>query len=696
MGRAHGDVGTGPHAAPAPDLLPRRDDQVVDDLQRRLGNTGVQRLAQRLREADAGAGGGGAGAGGGAPEPDQLSPSMAQQLARRLRDAMEGWGTDEDAIYGVFTGRTQSQVDAIERAYGALFDRDLTADLHDELNAGELRRLAALAPQEPSPAAGAAGGGLAAAAERVNRAEPAARRLRAAMEGLGTDEDAIFAVLTGRSAAERQEIRDTYARIYSRSLETDLRDEMSGAELTEAMRLLGQGELSAADELHQAITGLGTDEGRIMRVLEQVGASPAAVTALLAEHQRKYGSLLVALEDDLSGGELDRARDLLGRAGDEAACFEVLNGADPDLLHQVADFGFATTAERLRLVGRVHTETVVGDDDEGVLERIWLAPDMAEPAAQNQALYRTSRSRGAEIPESLSTFGRFENRFEQDMFEGVTTVGHGLFDWTLVGDRLDVRVPIDFEPASGVTPPYALWQTQINNTWNQFAVREPGGRRIPIQFTMVNDSNASREVEVVENKIPGQISPEDRANAGKFYVMMRPSTVPHEFGHFIGLPDEYQRSHDDFRQITGAVPTGPANTSGQTNAQIADDLHTALHADPQAQRRIQARALLTTVGLLVGGIPQQGDFAQAVLAEYDSRHGSLEDDLVDQLDQDADRGDRWVLQTVFSYASRSVMGNPEVFGPAPHTHPVEPRHLREFVAIVQRRFPGENWSIGAR
>jgi hypothetical protein len=175
---------------------------------------------------------------------------------------------------------------------------------------------------------------------------------------------------------------------------------------------------------------------------------------------------------------------------------------------------------------------------------------------------------------------------------------------------------------------------------------------------------------------------------------MTADTVPHEFGHFIGLPDEYQRTHDDFVDITETDKTGPANTSGKTEADIADELHTALHLDDQPMRRIEARKVLTTAGLIVAGIPQQGDFAQDVMTEYDDAHGTLKDDFIDQLDEDADSSDRWLLQTVFSYASNTIMGNPTMFGL--HTHPVEPRHLREFVRIVQHRHPTETWSIGPR
>jgi hypothetical protein len=460
--------------------------------------------------------------------------------------------------------RTQSQVNAIERAYRSLFGRELSTDLSDELNAAELRRLAALAPQERAAAApqvaaepavgeggdaGSAGperGGamaltpaLAAAAERTNRAELAARRLRSAMAGMGTDEDAIFAVLTGRSRRERRAIADFYALTYHRTLESDLRDEMSGSELTEALRLLGEGELSSADELYQAITGLGTDESRIMRVLSATTGA-ARINRMIAEYARRYGSLLVALHGDLSGSELADALNHLGRAGNLQAIREVIAGGEPDMLHHIDDFTIVSVADRLRLVARVHTETIVGPSDEGVLERIWSAPDMAEAAAQNQSLYGSSRNRGAETPEELDTFGRFENHFEQNMFEGGITAADGIFDWTLVGDVLNVRVPINFQPANGVVVPWGTWRSHLDNVWNQYAIQEPGGRKIRLQFAMVNDSSASRTVAVVKNKIPGgPISQEDRANAGMFYEVMRASTVPHEFGHFIGLPDEY-------------------------------------------------------------------------------------------------------------------------------------------------------------
>lgn len=285
--------------------------------------------------------------------------------------------------------------------------------------------------------------------------------------------------------------------------------------------------------------------------------------------------------------------------------------------------------------------------------------------------------------------GTFTNRLPQDMFEGGTTVVRGRFEYRFEDGKLKVDAKAKFEPAGDVDVPLATWQSQIDNVWNQYALVEPGGQKIPIEMSLVDDSGASRTIRVVQNETPGTYGGNDRANAAKWYPVMPASTAPHEFGHLIGLEDEYQRSKEDFEEITGAAPSGPANTSGKSEEDIADELHTALTGDDVDQRAANATTVLTNVGLFVGGMPQQGDFAQAVMAAYDAKHSpSLQDALIA-----LPRAGRWGLQTVFSYASGTVMGNP---GWVPHEHPVAPRHLREFVNIAKTRFPTFEWTTGPR
>ena len=262
-----------------------------------IGNRAMTRYARRLQRQSAGP-----------PATDSaggLTPTMLTQIARRLRAAMEGWGTDEEAIYSALSGRTQEQVAAIARTYNAMYrGRDLVGDLKDELSDSELRRLAIFNPPATAPVAP----GAPPPKPTSTQAEQAAHQLHRAMDRWGTDEEAIFAALTGRTKDERDAIKAAYTRITKgRSLEADLRDELSGSEETEALRLLNQGELAAEDELYLAMAGLGTDEARAYRVLESMRTDPNAITAMEQRYRSKYGDLVGDLRGDFSGDEYARA-----------------------------------------------------------------------------------------------------------------------------------------------------------------------------------------------------------------------------------------------------------------------------------------------------------------------------------------------------------------------------------------------------
>jgi hypothetical protein len=231
-----------------------------------------------------------------------LNHDMLRQIARRLREAMAGWGTDEEAIYSAFSGRTQEQVDAISRVYQEMFQRSLIADLRDELTDSEMRHLAIFSPtaairegEEPAR----------------NLADMIAHQLNRAMDRIGTDEEAVYAALTGRTVAERQTIKAAYRRLTGRELEADIRSEFSGSELTEALRLLNQGMLAPEDELYLAMEGAGTDEATIFRVLEQLGGSGNEIRSMESAYRAKYGDLLNDLRGDLNAEEYTRAIRLL-------------------------------------------------------------------------------------------------------------------------------------------------------------------------------------------------------------------------------------------------------------------------------------------------------------------------------------------------------------------------------------------------
>ncbi|XP_038602609.1 annexin A4 [Tachyglossus aculeatus] len=109
-------------------------------------------------------------------------------------------------------------------------------------------------------------GGTVRAALRFNAAEDA-QKLRKAMKGLGTDEDAIIAVLAHRSIAQRQEIKIAYKSTIGRDLVEDLKSELGGNFEKVIVGLMTPQILYDVLELRRAMKGAGTDEGCLIEIL---------------------------------------------------------------------------------------------------------------------------------------------------------------------------------------------------------------------------------------------------------------------------------------------------------------------------------------------------------------------------------------------------------------------------------------------
>ena len=93
-------------AATIPGQLPGGEHLTADGLeriQRTAGNRAASAVVQRLTVQRA------------------ISADQAGAIARQLEDAMSGWGTDEEAIYGALSGRTGGDMKAIREAYRRLF-----------------------------------------------------------------------------------------------------------------------------------------------------------------------------------------------------------------------------------------------------------------------------------------------------------------------------------------------------------------------------------------------------------------------------------------------------------------------------------------------------------------------------------------------------------------------------------------------
>ncbi len=222
----------------------------------------------------------------------------AKELYESMHGGMFGAGTDEERLLDALKGKTPEQITALKAEYKDHYNRNLSADVKDELGGVDLTQANALL--------------------KGDQAAGDAANLYRAMKsgtGAGTDESAVFETLEGKSAAEMDEIKFAYRMQTGESLNTALKEEFSGAELD---RVLGASEgdpaKATAARLNEAmkggVTGAGTDEDEIFKSLQ--GKSESERQAIFTAYDAQYGDgqtgvLQTHLNEELSGSQLDRA-----------------------------------------------------------------------------------------------------------------------------------------------------------------------------------------------------------------------------------------------------------------------------------------------------------------------------------------------------------------------------------------------------
>jgi hypothetical protein len=159
-----------------------------------------------------------------------------KDLARRIRKAIKGAGTDEEAVYRALQQLEgdPGAITTLEETYQNEYQLDLRADIVDDFSDEELEYAMQLLR-----------GGAVDSAQRIERGTNAVvsittaiERLWAATDRVGTDEEAIFATLLpfNRNTAE---LEDAFEKRYGEKLRDTLISELSSDELDYAMELMG-------------------------------------------------------------------------------------------------------------------------------------------------------------------------------------------------------------------------------------------------------------------------------------------------------------------------------------------------------------------------------------------------------------------------------------------------------------------------
>ena len=216
---------------------------------------------------------------------------MAQADADVLKAAFKGVGCDKKKIIEDTENRTNAQRMQIKEAYKAAYGRDLMKDLKSELH-GHLED-----------------GVLALFTDPI---EYDADELRAAMKGIGTNEDTLIEIISSRPPQVLRRVIEKYKEKFNRDLEADVKSETSGTLRTLLIALLqcnrgsntnpNQAQCAEiAQEIYKAgEKKLGTDESTFNKYFCTL--SPHELAAVSREYHKLTGhTILQAIDKEFSG-----------------------------------------------------------------------------------------------------------------------------------------------------------------------------------------------------------------------------------------------------------------------------------------------------------------------------------------------------------------------------------------------------------
>jgi peptidoglycan hydrolase-like protein with peptidoglycan-binding domain len=294
--------------------------------------------------------------------------------------------------------------------------------------------------------------------------------------------------------------------------------------------------------------------------------------------------------------------------------------------------------------------------------------------------------------------------------EGVKGVGlTAAYDWKLSKTALSITANINFRKKhAGVDGRINQWLGDIKEIWSTFqAVNDSDPKRKSMDLNFEAKRGKGHDVDVFQfdPKLPKAKRAQSRSDSGTWYAIDKDrSLAPHEFGHLIGLADEYNRTEEHYLNVTGEEPSVGAVAGVAADAtKLAGDIKGKLPLDD----KIAAPAATDDPawGANLAGIinpklgTKQGGFSRLVAQEYAtanagaSVYGDIQKAFSDKGVTGFHENFRLCV-TPFLYSNRSLMGTMETTpakgdggkGAPAHQHPIEPRHVQPYVNLLAKEW----------
>eukprot|EP00927_Polykrikos_kofoidii_P077355 TRINITY_DN742_c0_g1_i2.p1 TRINITY_DN742_c0_g1~~TRINITY_DN742_c0_g1_i2.p1 ORF type:complete len:562 (+),score=80.53 TRINITY_DN742_c0_g1_i2:91-1776(+) len=182
-------------------------------------------------------------------------------LARCLRRAMRGAGTDENTLIDILATLSNKDIVAVKKSYNDYYKRDLEKDCVSETS-GYFKRLLVSFCQANRDESGSV--------DMAKATKEAQDLFLAGEKKWGTDESRFNVIFASRGYKQLGATMDEYERMFDRTLLNSMDRELSG-EFKEGMKAVAlvsqQPALYFAQRLWKSLKGAGTDDSLLIRMI---------------------------------------------------------------------------------------------------------------------------------------------------------------------------------------------------------------------------------------------------------------------------------------------------------------------------------------------------------------------------------------------------------------------------------------------